>query len=252
LPSDISHHQQMQAEGMTANLTDAHSSFMVAEVWRLRRVLEGLSRQIYAQAVALTELVWTALEEGLAYHCQRMPGELARLRWVLDAKDAQRLTAGEDWWKECVKPLLQSHSFRDPLVMLRGGDYSAYYRNFPPVKTPDYLADMVKDPAQRMTNLKLIFEKDVAFAKSDDCIGLQIADVLTNALRRGLSGRMQPEGWAKLSKLTIHSRAGSIRLISLGEGEDTIARSYGSVLNRLNAGGRSMLVERRQKSRTPR
>jgi hypothetical protein len=71
--------------------------------------------QLYAQCVALTHVARRAWEHGMLYFCQRMPGELARFRWVIDAK-GKSITPQEDWWKVCVKPWLQSQTMRRPVA----------------------------------------------------------------------------------------------------------------------------------------
>jgi hypothetical protein len=111
--AEVSHHRQMQAEGMTKNLTAEHYASMVTEVYRLRGVLEKMPLQLYAELVTLTHVVWRALEHATLYYCQRLPGELAHFRWVIDAKSNLNITPHEDWWRVCVKPMLQTRSTRD-------------------------------------------------------------------------------------------------------------------------------------------
>jgi hypothetical protein len=112
-----------------------------------------------------------------------------------------------------------------------------------PPQLPDFLAPHVRDRRQRVNDLKLIFERDLSFLASEHHIGVQIADVLVNALRRGLSGRLQAQGWKEIKKLIIRETGGSLRLMTFGD-EGTVRRAYAEVVNHLNAGGRSMLTER--------
>jgi len=118
---EVSYHRKMQAEGMTRHLTSEHHPNLVAEVHKLRGVLERMSLQLYSEFVTLTHVVRRAMEHGMLYYCQRLPGELARFRWVIDAKSNLNITPHEDWWRVCVKPMLQSRSLRDPLIKLKGG-----------------------------------------------------------------------------------------------------------------------------------
>jgi len=238
---DVNAHRSGQAEGMTINLTDAHHPDVVAAVWKLREILERMPRQLYAQAVAMTEAVCEVFELGQLYFCQRWPGELARFRWVVDAKNREKITEYEYWWKEAVMPLIQSRSLREPMKMLKGGDYSAYRRHFPEGPLGEHLGI----PQEKGVNLKLIF-RELEFAESSTSIGLQIADILTNALRRALSGRLGREGWSGLADLTIHQREGAIVLKNLGRPSGFTARPYGRVLCEINAGGRSLLVARKR------
>jgi hypothetical protein len=244
--AEIVYHRQRQADGMTVNLTEEHSPQLVADVERLRRMLEEMPPQLYAQAVTLTNVAWRALEHGMLYHCQRFPGELARFRWVIDAKNKGNVTRYEEWWRECVKPMLQSYSIRHPMAFLKGGDYSAYFRNFPRVEAPDYLKGVVED-AEPMCDLKAVFDRDMEFGSSNEHVGLQIADVLTNGIRRALSNRLQEKGWAPIRKLMVNQKKGAVRFISLAAGGAIRERPYAAVaLSLARGGGRSMLTERRR------
>lgn len=247
--ADIDHHKSMQAEGLTVNLTDEHHPRAIKAAWELRRSLERMSRQLYAQSVALTDVAWKSFQNGQLYFCQRFPGELARFRWVIDAKDKMGITSYEEWWRTSVKPLLQSRSLRDPLGMLQGGDYSAFHRNFPSRPIPAYLRPHTDHPKHWGGDLTAVFGREMEFATSETHIGIQIADVLTNALRRALSGRLQPEGWRSLGKLIVHRRDGAIELINLGPREGRVRTPYSEVVIQLNSTGRSMLKQKSRRRR---
>lgn len=204
--SDIDLHKKNQAEGMTNALTKDHHPTVVDALWEFRRTLEQMPSQLYAQACAMTDVVWKALQHGQLYFCQRFPGELAQFRWVIDAKNKNRITNYEEWWKTNVMPLVQSRSEREPLTHLQGGDYSAFQRKFPYVPIPEHLQPTAPSGcSSRAINVSAIFGRAMEFATSETYLGLQIADVLTNALRRGLSGRLQKEGWEPLKKLMIQT-----------------------------------------------
>jgi len=100
----------------------------------------------------------------------------------------------------CVKPILQSHSLRNPMAFLKGGDYRAFFRKFPRQDAPDYLKHLVKG-AEPMCDLKGVFDREMEFGSSRDHVGLQIADVLANGIRRALGGRLQRAGWEPIRKL---------------------------------------------------
>lgn len=246
--ADVDHHRAQQARGMTVNLTDEHHPELVSSVWKLRRSLEQMPRQLYAQAVALTDVAWTAFEHGQLYLCQRYPGELARYRWVIDAKEKYKITEYEHWWQHSVMPLIQSRSLREPSVKLKGGDYSAYRRNFPASPTPDYLVGPSSRPNETTDDLRAIF-RELEFAESEKYIGLQVVDVLANGLRRSLSGRMGRMGWSKISDLTIHQAKGAIILKNIGPRSGSVVTNYADVVNEINAGGRSKLVSKKMKKR---
>jgi hypothetical protein len=233
---------------MTKHLTSEHHPDIVAEVHKLRGVLEAMPLQLYAQTVTLTHVVRRALEHGMLYYCQRLPGELGRFRWVIDAKSKLNVTPQEDWWRQCVKPMLQSQSFREPIAMLKGGDYSAYRRNFPCQRVPDYLKERIPD--NRLGNdLSAVLGREMEFADSQQHVGLQIADALTNCVRRALIGNLHADGWRHVRKLMIRHREGSVRFISMGPRHGSIrGQPYALVVKLLTRGERGMLTEKRSHS----
>lgn len=239
---EVNYHRSMQAEGMTKHLTTEHYASLVAEVHRLRGVLEAMPLQLYAQFVTMTHVVWRALEHGMLYYCQRLPGELARFRWVVDAKNDVRITPQEDWWRVCVKPMLQSRSLREPMAMLKGGNYSAFRRNFPSKPTPDYLKEHGFGKERFGNDLGAVFGREMAFADSRDHVGLQIVDALTNCVRRALVGNIQAEGWQPLRKLMIRHREGSVKFITMGAGGSVAERPYSPVAHLLVKGERGMVT----------
>jgi hypothetical protein len=52
----VDRHKARQCDGMTKHLTPEHHAELVRQVWDLRRVLEGMSRQLYIQCVMMKEL----------------------------------------------------------------------------------------------------------------------------------------------------------------------------------------------------
>jgi hypothetical protein len=186
----------------------------------------------------------------MLYYCQRLPGELGRFHWVIDAKSELNITPQEDWWRKCVKPMLQSRSMREPLAALKGGDYSAYRRNFPSKGIPTYLKDHLRKGTP--TNDLTAVLREMEFADSRQHVGLQIADALTNCVRRSLIGNLQADGWRHLGKLMIRQGEGSVKFISMGSGGLVRERPYGSAAKQLAEGQRSMLTEGREGPRRAR
>lgn len=239
--SETAKHQRKQAELITINLTDDHHPRLKEELWKLRRALEEMPPQLYAQFTTLTHALWRTLEHGTLYFCQRVPNELGEFRWVIDAKDKGGTTNSEQWWQSCVKPFLQSHSIRRPMAMLKGGNYSVFYQSFPPMPTPEYLKHLIRDA--ETNDLKAVLDRHMHFAQSHEHSGLQIVDVLTNAVRRALSGRLQSTGWLPITKLMIRKSGGSVNFIGLGHGRTSLSGSCYQVARKLTRGRRSMIPD---------
>ena len=224
----VRYHRQKQAEGLTVNLTPDHEPSLVKEVHELRHMLEDMPLQLYAQCVTLTHVARIAWEHGMLYFSQRMPGELARFSWIIDAK-GESVTPQENLWRQ--------------------GDYSAYRRSFPKMPLPDYLSELVPPTTRRRFagDLGAVFGRDMKFANSREHVGLQIADILTNCVRRALIGNLEREGWMHIRNLMIRRRDGSLNFITLGEEEDSVSnKPYGSVGLELADGRRSLLIARRR------
>ncbi len=243
---EVKYHKFMQAESIIADLSPEHDVSMHLALEGLKRSLDLMPIQLYAQAVAMKHLVWNSFQVGQIYFCQRWPGELARFQWTIDAKDKGRTTEYERYWQESILPSLQSISMTRPLIRLKGGDYSAFRRNFPSLSLPKHLRELAPSDQPRNRrkggDLRALF-RELKFAQSDVHVGLQIADVLANCIRRSLSGRMGRAGWWPLASLMTKKLWSDTVLITLSQDPAPRKAVYGSVLERLNSGERPLLSE---------
>jgi hypothetical protein len=238
----VEEHRTGQCEGLTRKLTKQHHPDLVASVYALRERLEQMPLQLYAQGVATFDLLWRTLSHATAYYSQREPESLARFRWVVDAKAADGVTGWEEWWSKVVKPFMQSRSLQEPFPELEGGDYSHLGANEMPI--PDYL---VKEFPRLKggTGLALSGAFDQIEFSARAPTGLELVDVLTNAVRRALLGRLGQQGWRGLSGVMIHRRGPTyIRPVGFGEDQRVIPPATAAVLRQLGTGGRSMLTEK--------
>ena len=181
---------------------------------------------------------------GLDSYCAfRTPSELGEYHWTIDAKDRLGITPWEKWWSTVVLPMLESHSFREPLIGAEGGDYrwQERFRKSP----SDYKLQFAKDPQKdEFCDLRMVMTEDFRFV-SDPEFGLEAVDIMTNTIRRSLSGNFGREGWMAVRQLMIHRPAHYIGLISLWR-ERALPNSipYGNVMDDFRAGGRALLPER--------
>ena len=115
--------------------------------------------------------------------------------------------------------------------MLVIGDYSHYDR-----------FSVIGDDGEKGTDLKLLL-KDIRFStKAEE--GLEFVDILTNAIRRTLTGSLQKDGWKNIHRLMVHRNETYLQFILLGEDQDVVRRaSYGTVvIEGFSSGGKSMLT----------
>jgi hypothetical protein len=237
----VAEHRAGQCDGLTGKLTAEHHPNLVACVQGLRARLEQMPLQLYVQSVATFDVIWRTLSHATAYYCQREPQSLARFRWVADAKEPGGVTDWEEWWSQVVKPMTQSRSFREPFPQLEGGDYSHFAAK--EVAVSGYWAK--EFPGQKgETGLALAPMLTEIVFSPDPAPGLELVDVLTNAVRRALTGRLGPRGWQGISGVMIHRREATyVHAIGFGPERRVADPEAAKVLRQLGRGGRSMLKD---------
>ncbi len=234
-------HQASMANSLAANLTDGHTPELRASVAELQKRLSGFSLQLYAQARVTIDLLHRLMEEMIFYHSQRNPKELSSFHWVIDAKNKGLVTNWEDWWAKTLVIWLQALSMAKPGRMLPGGNYT-HFRRFFLKELPKYL----KERAPKVTpgpavgiDLQLMFRESFRFS-SDPEPGLELVDIVTNALRRALVGNLREAGWLPLRSLMIHRSEVYVSPVSLGGKEASVTKPHKKVLNKFRSGGRNM------------
>ncbi|KGC70120.1 hypothetical protein DP57_5968 [Burkholderia pseudomallei] len=71
--------------------------------------------------------------------------------------------------------------------------------------------------------------------------GLELVDIVTNALRRGLAGNLGEEGWLPLRSLMIHRSDVYVSPVGLiSDDNRKLAQSLLPVMNKFRTGGRIM------------
>ncbi len=212
----IGRHKEIQAQNITKNLTPAHQPSLVQELEATQAKLRQLSNPLYVQFVVGAELLAKVIQDAPLYYVQRCPKELGNFWWVLDAKD-RTVTEYEDIWLRMMRPTLMSKSFREPLAMLSGADYSAFQEYIGVhAMVPDHLRGVLTDEKPfEYTDIGKILG-DVQFRSSDEDLGIQLVDILCNALRRAMNGNLQRQGWETLGCLMVRAENGyAIRMLDL-------------------------------------
>jgi hypothetical protein len=240
--TDLLAHRAGQCEGLTKFLTPQHQPSMIDSIWKLRRRLEGISLPLYAQSLATFDIVWTTITHSTMYFSQRRPESLATFEWIVDAKASEGVTNAEDWWRSVINPMIQSRSFQEPFLQIEDGDYSHFAcgeSNF-----PDYLVS-VHPKLGGTTGLTLNNAfKNIRFSSAAE-YGLELVDVVTNAVRRAISGNLQQSGWGNIPQLMIHRKRPYINLISVSEGLE-VSPGIRHVVKSFRNRGRNMIAPRFQ------
>jgi hypothetical protein len=241
-PEDIAGHRNCRSASLAANLTDGHTQELRDGVAALQDRMAGFSDQLYIQGAVMIDLLYRIMQDMIVYHCQRFPKELAEFHWVVDAKDPVVVTDWEDWWSKTLVIWLQAMSLERPGAMLPGGDFR-HFKRFIFDELPAYLRD-VAPPGDRTygagVDLQLMYRESFRFS-SDPEPGLELVDIVTNALRRGLVGNLGQAGWLPLRGLMIHRSDVYVSPVGIIPDDDrNLALPLRQVMNRFREGGRIM------------
>jgi hypothetical protein len=206
-----------------------HGEMMLARVERFRAEIrpevEKASRQIlatsvplYLQALATFNVLHRLIADMTMYFSQRRPAELGAFTWIVDGKDPVSVTKWEAWWSNIAQGVLANMSKTEPAPTLPVGDYSFYER-----------FRVADDGGEKSVDLRLLL-KDIRFCtKSEE--GLEFVDILSNAVRRALTGNLQKPGWKNIHRLMIHRKEPYLQFVIFGDGEDIVKRtSYENVV----------------------
>lgn len=238
---DIAQHRARRSAGLAANLTDGHTQELRDSVAALQTRMDGFSDQLYVQGAVTIDLLYNIMQDMIVYHCQRFPKELGEFHWVIDAKNPGAVTNWEDWWSKTLVIWLQAMSLVKPGAMLPGGDYR-HFRRFIFDELPEYLRD-VAPPADRSrgagVDLQKMFGESFRFSSEPEP-GLELVDIVTNALRRGLIGNLGEAGWLPLRGLMIHRSDVYVSPVGLLPPDRKLARALLPVMSKFRAGGRIM------------
>ena len=239
---DIAAHRDRRSASLAANLTNGHTQELRDGVAALQGRMAAFSDQLYIQGAVTIDLLYRILQDMIVYHCQRFPKELAEFNWVVDAKDPAVVTDWEDWWSKTLVIWLQAMSLERPGAMLPGGDYR-HFQRFIFAELPAYLRD-VAPPGNRTygagIDLQLMFRESFRFSSEPEP-GLELVDIVTNALRRALVGNLGEEGWLPLRSLMIHRSEVYVSPVGIIANDDrSLALPLRRVLNKFREGGRIM------------
>ena len=205
--------------------------------------IDSMSPQLFVQFTLTTKLLSRVLQHVPTYFSIREPKELGAFEWYVDAKGKNGITNAEEWWRHTVSPFLSSLSRKEEVgIHIKYGDYSYYDKAYgaeiddhPPIDEAN---------TSNGTDLSKVFS-NINFM-SDYNYGLELVDIVTNALRRALMGNLQENGWHNLPEIIIRTQTQpSIPFILFSEGEDvTMPTQYASIYNKLNPGRKSMLTNK--------
>ena len=222
-PESVASRKDEQAKRLFSNITDRHHPNLVRQIQNAADKIRRIPDQLFLQLCMMMELINAQLHDVMIYFSHKAPPELGSFRWVTDRKDREK-TAYEELWQNLLPAVIQgqqfSNDFQNKIVFLEGGNYDYCSRFFKKIeKWPDYLPE--QSPGLReKTNIDVIeigpvLKESFTLRDSREKPGLQLADIVTNALRRAMMGNLQLKGWADLGALMFRWKNKSVRLIHL-------------------------------------
>ena len=186
---------------------------------------DAMPPQLFLQALTTFELIHRVICHTILYFSQRRPYELSSFSWVIDGKDPAKVTTWENWLKFYAQGALISLSQRSPVPMPDPGQPHIFSYTF----LDSFMMKQAAGDKSLDTSLLL---QNFNF-KSNSEMGLEFADILTNATRRLLRGGLQRDGWINMHRLMIHRATEAyIKFILLGPGPDVVrAADYAPNVN---------------------
>lgn len=212
----VTAHKLDRAQKMISCITEEFNDILIANLHKTKAEIESLPNQLYIQASLTIELLRQVFQKTMLYYSLRKPKELEIFNWIVDAKN-QNITTSEKIWKTLVLPLAQSQSFDKPLFMIKEGNYDYFFKDRKSGDIPNYLTKHIggKDPND-FFELNSVYS-NIKFKNSKDNIGVQLADILTTAIRRSMVGNLQKSGWKNFGNIIIMGETQSITLMNMSE-----------------------------------
>lgn len=228
----VSRYRDTLAEDMTARLSrfnkDAQKEVREAIV-QIRKTPVPL----FLQAMATFDMLSNVISHVPLYFAQRQPKELGSFSWVVDGKNPARITDWEIWWSWHAMGALATRSKSNPMPALEGADYTYF----------DRFEGKDKQGNRIGTDLKLLLS-NLRFSAEPEP-GLELVDIVTNAVRRALTGRLDYTGWSEIPRLMIHRRDQYLSLMLLeSASKEPRHPPYEDVIKHFRSGGKSMLSPR--------
>jgi hypothetical protein len=211
--------KELQAYYLGANVTEKHMPGLRQQIASVQARMRGMAPQEFLQLYLLTRLIERILRVTPNHFGFFAPKELGAFNWVVDAKNEGR-SALENCWTMIGGGLLQSAFLAEPSKWIPSIDTTAFDTAFlmEDQTWPNYLP-AVKRPSStgQVIDLKKIMTESFRFADSRTEIGVQLADVATNAFRRVVRGHLPRDLVPLMGELLLGFERPTIELHAMRE-----------------------------------
>lgn len=184
---------------------------------QIAEAYQRTSNQLFIEAFLMLTLVPRVILHSVNYYARRIPKELTSFHWIVDAKDITP-TEFDKAWADVIFPSIEFQSKKEPFYKIEGGDYT-YFDKF--LNTDDEVLERIQPgtgmPKDEIAGLELkeLLGRSFKFQDSKDKPGLQLVDIVANAIQRAFNGRLRQEGWEGIGSLMIGRKEEIIPFIVL-------------------------------------
>lgn len=240
----VAEHQQFQVMGVLKHIDKMRYEGGRRGVELMASQLKKLSPQLYVQLVCQINLMFDVVSRSVTYFAQHNPRTLRAFRWRVDQKNSARPTF-EQTFERLSPALLQSRSIEEPLMMVRGFDYSHMTQyELPNGKPPEYLKEDYGIEVGDAFDIQKLVRGNMRFVDSRDSVGVQAVDLIASGIRRCLRGEFSNNEVAAncLGRLMLQAahNAPSINLVAFGT-EAPLPKETAHLVKLMSASSRRML-----------
>src|SRR6266568_3460476 len=222
-------HQKNQTQEILRNLDKMKYEGGRQGVMLMATQLEKLSVQLYVQLICQINLMFDVVSRVITYFAQHSPSALREFRWRVDQKNSSR-TDFEDAFEKLSPALLQTMSMDEPLMMVKGFDYS---------RMSQYEIEV-----ENALNIQKLVRGNIKFMDSADSLGIQTADLVVSGIRRCLRKQFSNNDAAAalLGKLMLQAKRNgpSLNLISFAD-EVPLETGTSSIVRTMSANSKRMV-----------
>lgn len=240
----VAEHQQFQVDGVLKHLDKMRYEGGRRGVELMASQLRKLSPQLYVQLVCQINLMFDVVSRSITYFAQHNPSTLREFRWRVDQKNSARPDF-EEAFEKLSPALLQSRSIEEPLMMVRGFNYSFMTQyEFPDGKPPKYLKEDYGIEVEDAFDVQKLVRGNMTFMDSKDSTGIQAVDLVVSGIRRCLRGEFSNNevAAANLGKLMLQAvhNGPSLNLVAFGT-EAPLQTEAARVVKLMSANSRRMI-----------
>ena len=208
---DLGMHTEQQITAVKTGTTNIMFGWVTpghpleARLLEIAETFRRTSNQLFVEEFLMLTLIPRVIQNAITYYARRIPKELSSFHWTIDAKETT-LTQFESAWSDAIFPSIAFQSQTEPFFKVQGGDYSYLDKFF---DRSDEVLERIQ-PGTGMQkeelaglSLKELLGSSFKFQDSKDKPGLQLVDIMVNALQRAFNGRLRQEGWEGIGSLFV-------------------------------------------------